>query len=110
VPGDRGAAHLRAGAEGLSRIDCSGPREEAAVIALLLRETLDTPKKRAALVTLDRDLARRVGAEMKRFGVSLDDSAGRPLAATAPGTFLRLGAEMAAHRAQPIALLASSTP
>jgi len=107
VPGDRGAAHLRAGAEGLSRIDCSGPREEAAVIALLLRETLDTPKKRAALVTLDRDLARRVGAEMKRFGVSLDDSAGRPLAATAPGTFLRLGAEMAAHRAQPIALLAA---
>ena len=107
LPGDRAAARLRAGTEGLSRIDCPGPREEAAVIALLLRESLETPEKRAALVTLDRDLARRVGVEMKRYGVSLDDSAGRPLAATPPGTFLRLSAELAAHRAQPVALLAA---
>jgi ATP-dependent helicase/nuclease subunit B len=101
--GDR----LRTGAEGLVRIDCPGPREEAGVIALLLRETLETPGKRAALVTLDRNLARRVAAEMKRFGVTLDDSAGQPLAATPPGAFLRLSAEMAVHRAQPVALLAA---
>ena len=107
LPGDTDTARLRAGIEGLRRIDCPGPREEAGVIALLLREALETPEKRAALVTLDRDLARRVGTEMKRFGVSLDDSAGRPLAATPPGAFLRLSAEMAAHRAQPVALLAA---
>ncbi len=107
LPGDEDAKRLRAGIDGLRRIDCPGPREEAAVIALLLRETLEIPEKRAALVTLDRDLARRVAAEMKRFDVSLDDSAGRPLGATPPGAFLRLSAEMAAHRAQPVALLAA---
>src|SRR6185437_7676442 len=42
----------------------------------------------AALVTPDRKLARRVAAELKRWRIEIDDSAGQPLAQTAPGAFL----------------------
>ncbi|MBT5374784.1 MAG: double-strand break repair protein AddB [Rhodospirillaceae bacterium] len=92
--------------KGLSRIECPGPREEAGVIALLLREALETPGKRAALITPDRGLARRVAAEMKRWGVDMDDSAGSALSLTPPGIFLRLTAEMAAAACEPVPLLA----
>ena len=59
------------------------PAQEALAIALALREALETPGRRAALVTPDRNLARRVAAEMTRWGIAIDDSAGRPLAHTA---------------------------
>jgi ATP-dependent helicase/nuclease subunit B len=91
---------------GLARIDCPTPREEARVIALRLREALETPVLTAALVTPDRALARRVAAELKRWDVEVDDSAGTPLAATPPGTFLRLLAEAAAERLAPLPLVA----
>ena len=44
------------------RFDCPGPGEEAGVIACLLREALETPGRRAALITPDRGLARRRSA------------------------------------------------
>ena len=79
---------------------------EAAAIALLLREALETPGSRAALVTPDRDLARRVCVELARHGVLADDSAGQPLAQTPTGAFLRLIARMVAEEFSPVALLA----
>ncbi|MBL6934943.1 MAG: double-strand break repair protein AddB [Alphaproteobacteria bacterium] len=91
---------------GIRRVDCPSPREEAGVIALLLREALETPGKRAALVTPDRDLARRVAAELERWHVRIDDSAGQPLAATPPGVFLRLSSEMMSGGVEPLPLLA----
>ena len=90
----------------VSRIDCPGPQEEAGAIALMLRETLEVPGKRAALVTPDRALARRVAAELRRWDITIDDSAGRPLADTPPGTFLRLTAELLVERVAPVPLLA----
>ncbi|HUH83698.1 MAG TPA: double-strand break repair protein AddB, partial [Stellaceae bacterium] len=64
---------------GLRRLDGAGPQEEATVIALLLRQALETPGKTAALVTPDRGLARRVAAELRRWSIDIDDSAGLPL-------------------------------
>ena len=93
--------------DGLERIDCPGAREETGVIALKLREALEHDGRTAALVTRDRGLARRVAAELGRWGVALDDSGGQPLADTAPGSFLRLVAELVAARATPLALLAA---
>ncbi len=90
----------------LSRIVCRDPGEEARVIALAFRRTLDTPGKTATLVTPDRDLARRVAAEMQRWGVILDDSAGQPLAATPPASFLLLLARAVEDRLAPAGLLA----
>ncbi len=82
--------------DGLTRIDCPTPQEEAGVIALLLRRALETPGRTAALVTPDRDLARRVAAELRRWDVDVDDSAGRPLAETPVGSWLRHLADYAA--------------
>ena len=91
----------------LGRIDCAGGREEAGVVALALREALVTPGKTAALVTADRGLARRVTAEMRRWNVEIDDSAGMPLADTPPGVFLRLTATMVSADLAPTELLAT---
>ena len=88
------------------RLDCPSPREEAAAIALMLRETLEQPGKTAALVTPDRALARRVAVELKRWDIAIDDSAGMALADTPPGVFLRLAAAMIAEECAPFALLA----
>ena len=79
---------------------------EAGVIALVLREALEEPGKTATLVTPDRALARRVGSELARWDIAVDDSAGRPLAHTPPGTFLCLLAEAADAGFAPVALLA----
>ena len=42
----------------------------------------DSEDSQAALITPDRNLARRVGAELARFGIEADDSAGTPLSST----------------------------
>ncbi len=91
---------------GLSRLDAPGPREEAGAIAMMLREALETPGRTAALVTPDRALARRVAGELERWGIRIDDSAGRPLGLTEPGAFLRLAAEMVADAFAPHPTLA----
>jgi ATP-dependent helicase/nuclease subunit B len=92
---------------GLSRYDCISPQDEAATIALLLRRSLETPAATAALVTPDRELARRVAAELRRWGVEIDDSAGTPLNRTPPGAFLRLVLDLAGTALAPVPLLAA---
>ena len=92
---------------GISRIDCATRREEAEAISLVMREVLETAGRTAALVTPDRDLAERVAAELARWNVDIDDSAGAPLARTAPGAFLRLVADMVAGDFAPVALLSA---
>ncbi|MGN0904617.1 MAG: double-strand break repair protein AddB [Alphaproteobacteria bacterium] len=92
--------------KGVMRLDCDGAHEEALAIALILRQTLETPGKTAALVTPDRNLARRVIAEMNRWGITLDDSAGTVLTQTTLGIFLFLLAEAALSGLAPYELLA----
>ncbi len=60
-------------------IEAPEPRAEAGAIAVLMRSVLHQDKRTAALVTRDRNLARRVALELKRWGISVDDSAGVPL-------------------------------
>ena len=91
--------------EGLSRLDAADEQAEAAAIAMVLRDALETPSRRAALVTPDRALAARVSTELLRWGVVADDSAGESLAETPPGVFLRLLARLAAEL-RPVNLLA----
>lgn len=91
--------------DGVSVLDCAGPQEEAGAIALALRHALEVPGRTAALVTPDRTLARRVAAELRRWDIEIDDSAGRPLAATPVGAFLRLAAACIAEGAAPVPLL-----
>ena len=92
--------------DGLSRLEAADEQEEAASIALILRHALEQPGTRAALVTPDRALAGRVSAELLRWGVVADDSAGEKLAESPPAVFLRLLAEAVAVRLAPVPLLA----
>ncbi len=92
---------------GLSRYDCTSPQDEAVTIALLLRRKLEEPGATAALVTPDRELARRVAAELRRWKIDVDDSAGLPLNRTPPGAFLRLVLDMAESGLAPVQLLAA---
>ena len=80
---------------------------EAIQIALRLREALETPGKRAVLVTPSRNLGRRVAAELLRWGIRVDDSAGVPLDQSPPGSFLLLTAHLVAGDAAPVPLLAA---
>lgn len=91
---------------GVHAIEVATPAEEAQAIALALREAIETPGKTAALVTPDRALARRVSAHLKRWDISADDSAGRPLSAMLPGTLLLALATAAAEHFAPVPLLA----
>ncbi|KAA2213447.1 double-strand break repair protein AddB [Teichococcus oryzae] len=92
--------------QGLSLIEAPDVQAEAVAIALLLREALETPGARAALITPDRELGRRVAAELTRHGVLADDSAGQPLGETPTGAFLRLMAQAVAEGFAPVPLLA----
>lgn len=89
-PGTRATrdAALAAGAfDDLTLVEAANEREEALAIAVALRLAVEEAGRSAALVTVDRALARRVSAELERFGIRADDSGGVPLA-TAPPVML----------------------
>jgi ATP-dependent helicase/nuclease subunit B len=92
--------------DGLSLLSPADQQEEAAAIAMVLREALETAGATAALVTPDRDLAGRVATELMRYGVVADDSAGEALRDSPPAVFLRLLANAVAEGLAPVALLA----
>ena len=77
-------------------LEASGPAEEAAAIALGLRTALEEGR-RAALITPDRTLSRQVAAQLDRWGIVPDDSAGRPLNQSAPGRLLLHLAQLTAR-------------
>ena len=87
-------------------VEAANPEQEAQAIALMVREALETPGRRIAVVTPDRALARRVGSHLRRWNVLADDSAGRPLSLTPAGRLLLLLAQVAAEQAAPVPLVA----
>ncbi|MDP4822881.1 MAG: double-strand break repair protein AddB, partial [Aestuariivirgaceae bacterium] len=60
--------------QGIHLLPVPDTREEAVAIAYLMRQTLEQPGRTAALVTPDRNLARRVKAELSRWRIELDDT------------------------------------
>jgi len=74
--------------DGLSIIEAQSDEEEALSIALILREALEAEDARAALVTPDPALARRVKAKLRRWQVEVDYSQGEPLEETQLGAYL----------------------
>jgi len=76
-------------------LEARDKNEEAAIIALLMRRQLDSPKGDMALVTPDRDLARRVKAALLRWDIHVDDSAGEPLIRFGAASLLALLMEAA---------------
>jgi ATP-dependent helicase/nuclease subunit B len=91
---------------GITLIEAAEPREEALALAIALRECVEAPGTHASLVTPDRTLARRVAAELRRWGIEVDDSAGTALADSEAGRLARLAALAAAQQLAPVTLLA----
>jgi ATP-dependent helicase/nuclease subunit B len=103
---DAGGGDIAQGLDGVTLVTAADPAQEALVIALALREAREQEGRTAALITPDRTLARRVAAELGRWQIAIDDSAGRPLAHTSAGAFLCLLAEAAETQFAPVPLLA----
>ena len=101
-----GVDPLAEGLKGLSVIAARHEEEAADVCALLLRETLETPGRTAALVTPDLALARRVSARLAQFGVMADSSAGEPLSGFPVGVLARLVTDWMVDPLSPVLLLA----
>lgn len=74
--------------EHMTLVEAPSPRIEAETIALRLRQAAQDGVT-AALITPDRMLTRQVAAALDRWDIAPDDSAGLPLAQSAPGRFLR---------------------
>ncbi|MFM7336157.1 MAG: double-strand break repair protein AddB, partial [Tabrizicola sp.] len=96
---------LHTATQGLTLIEAPSPRAEAVAIALILRKAAEDGT-RAALISPDRNLTRRVTAALDRWGIRPDDSAGRPLALSAPGRMMRQIAALFGQKLTSDALLA----
>lgn len=107
-PAPRDLTYIKAFGGGLSKnidvktfgslqlAECAHLQEEADVIALKIREVLENPTSTALLVTPDPGLSMRVTMSLRRFGIHVDDSAGRLFSKSPGGTLLRLTAQWCA--------------
>ncbi|TKT82771.1 double-strand break repair protein AddB [Aquamicrobium sp. LC103] len=98
-------AEIASGLAGVTLMEAANEREEALAIAVALRLAISREHETAALVTGDRELARRVATELRRFGIEADDSGGTPLSNTPPATLLRLLLEAVLRPGDPVGIL-----
>jgi ATP-dependent helicase/nuclease subunit B len=96
--------------EDVTLVEAANEREEAVAIAIALRLALGKPglnggQAVAALITPDRALGRRVTAELARFGILADDSAGSALSGTPQGTLTQLLLEATLRPGDPVAIV-----
>ena len=99
-------AEMRTALGGLSLLEAETAQEEAEAIALILREAMERPGETAMLVTPDRALARRVGARLAAWELSVEDLGGEPFARTLPGSFLELAVAAVQEQLEPVTLMA----
>jgi ATP-dependent helicase/nuclease subunit B len=87
---DLGEASISDALAEVALIVADNENEEALALAVAMRSALETPGKTAALITPDPAIGRRVAAELARWGIEIENSAGRALGDTAGGVFARL--------------------
>jgi ATP-dependent helicase/nuclease subunit B len=106
-----GADPIALGLEGLSVLTLRTEEDAAQTLALMMRETLETPRpdgtaRTCALVTPDLALGRRVAARLERWGIVPDNSSGAPLSRSSAGVLVDLAARWIADPLKPQTLLA----
>lgn len=79
--------------------------EQARAIACATRDAV-ADNKSVGIVTPDRNFARRIGAELRRFGIAVDDAAGTPLHQSQAGRLLRGALQAVAANWAPVPLIA----
>lgn len=98
--------HVRRALAGVELVSAPDAGAEARIIAIIMRGLLEQPEQTGALVTPDRNLARRVAAELGRWGIEVENSSGTPLRNTPAGIFLLLIIEAIDSDFAPQSLLA----
>ena len=84
-------SRIKRALENVTLVEARDKNDEAAIISVMMRQSLEKPSGDMALVTPDRDLARRVKANLARWNIRVDDSAGEPLSRfSAPSLLLLL--------------------
>lgn len=78
--------------DGITLLEAPNEQEESLALAMAMKASLAEGQS-AALITPDRNLARRVQLDLARFGLASDDSAGEPLRQTPPARLMLLAAE-----------------
>ncbi|KKB78734.1 hypothetical protein VW35_09490 [Devosia soli] len=90
---------------GVSVIAARHEDEEGRAIALAARDALARGRS-VGIITPDRNLARRIAAELARFDVYVDDAAGAPLFQSTAGRLARQILTLAAHGCGAVDLVA----
>ncbi|SCM77701.1 Double-strand break repair protein AddB [uncultured Pleomorphomonas sp.] len=103
---DAEAEATEAALNGVSLVVAANEAEEAFAAAVALRQCLENPEARSILVTPDRTIIRRVVAELDRFGIEVEDTAGLPLPQTPYGALALLLAEAATEDFPPVKVAA----
>ena len=104
-----GATGIEAALDGVALIEAADEREEALALAIAMRESLLVPGARAILVTPDRGLGRRVQAELRRWNIDVEDSAGCALRTLPAGRLAQQVLAAATGAGKPLALAALLT-
>lgn len=90
---DADATGTAAALSGIRLAVTANEAEEALTAAVAIRECLEDPAARAVLISPDRSILRRAAAELDRFGIEVEDSAGLPLPQTPFGALALLATE-----------------
>ena len=89
----------------ISLICADNDEKQARAIALACLEGLNK-KKSVGIISPDQNLARRISAELARFDIKVDDSAGTPIFHTRAGRFARQILAIAKNNFAPLDLIA----
>ena len=92
---------IRAAMHGVELIEAADQRQEARIVATIMRQCLEHPGRTARAITPSRRLARRIRAELRRWGIELADAAGESCAHTPSATFLRILLDLGLSRCNP---------
>lgn len=98
-------AEMAAASHRLGVIRARTEDEEARALALAARQALADGQS-VGVVTPDRNLARRIAAELQRFAITVDDSAGAPLYQSAAGRLMRQILALAVNNCADVDLIA----
>ncbi|QQR38922.1 double-strand break repair protein AddB [Devosia rhizoryzae] len=90
---------------GVTIIRARNEDEEGRSVAVAARAALERGQS-VGIVTPDRNLARRIAAELKRFGIHADDAAGAPLFQSPAGALARQILNLVAGSCNAVDLLA----
>ncbi|MCD7058583.1 double-strand break repair protein AddB [Pelagibacterium xiamenense] len=96
---------IAAATDSVATLVARTPEEEARAIALAVRDGLDAGRS-VAVISPDQTLARRIGAELARFDVTLDDAAGTPLIQSRAGRLVRQVVTLVCGQMRPVDLIA----